>query len=206
MAKKTGRGQPAPAPPKSVAIRPLGRADWPVIEELFGDRGACGGCWCMTWRVPKGGKAWDECKGEPNRRAFRALVKAGQAHGMLAFADGRPVGWCSFGPAASFPRMLRSRVLARRRSETTWSVTCFFILPAWRGRGLSTRLLGEAVRRAFELGATEVEGFPAAPTATGRRLPAPFVWTGVPAIFRAAGFEEEPDPPGARPIYVKRSR
>src|SRR5262249_49234892 len=32
---------------------------WPALEELFGENGACGGCWCMVWRVQKG-ERWDE--------------------------------------------------------------------------------------------------------------------------------------------------
>ena len=193
-----------PADPlRGVEVRALQPTDWSAIEELFGANGACGGCWCMSWRVPTHGKAWEAAKGEPNRRAFRALVEAGDAHGVLAFADGSPVGWCSVGPAADFPRMLKSRVLARERTAGTWSVTCFFVRPAWRGKGLGVKLLEATVRRAFELGATEVEGFPANATT---RLPGAFVWTGVPAMFRAAGFAEEPDPPGARPLFVRRDR
>ena len=54
-------------------MRDLTPRDWPTIERLFGPRGACGGCWCMVWRV-SGGKAWLENKGEKNRRAFKRLV------------------------------------------------------------------------------------------------------------------------------------
>ena len=203
MAKASdARAGKAAAP--AIEVRPLERTDWAVVEELFGERGACGGCWCMLWRAPRGGRAFEEQKGEPNRAAFRALVEAGQVHGILAFAAGRPVGWCSFGPAASFPGLLRSRVLARPRSAGTWSVTCFFIARGWRGRGVGTRLLQAAVARAFALDAAEVEGFPAVPR-SGGQLPGPFAWTGVPALFEAAGFTAEPDPPGARPHYVRKA-
>jgi GNAT superfamily N-acetyltransferase len=217
MAKKTRRRSSTnaslPAPPSrpegadvpagAIGARPLEPTDWPVMEELFGETGACGGCWCMLWRVEKGGRSWEERKGETNRQAFRTLVEAGQAQGVLAFAGDRPVGWCSIGPARSFPRMLKSRVLDRPRTESTWSVTCFFIAKDWRGRGVSVRLLEAAVQLAASHGATEIEGFPVASGPDAKRRPGPFVWTGVPAIFRAAGFEETPDPPGTRPIYLK---
>jgi hypothetical protein len=32
-------------------IRPLTRDLWPALEDLFGDNGAVGGCWCMYWRI-----------------------------------------------------------------------------------------------------------------------------------------------------------
>ena len=66
-------------PGEPFTTRPLTRDDWPVIEALFGANGACGGCWCMWWRVPMGGKAWDAAKGSPNREAFRSLVQSGRA-------------------------------------------------------------------------------------------------------------------------------
>jgi GNAT superfamily N-acetyltransferase len=212
MARKPTR-QSSTNPPSAPAgadvtteplhVRPLETTDWSMIEELFGDRGACAGCWCMAWRVEKGGRTWEEAKGEKNRQAFRTLVESGEAQGVLAFAGQRPVGWCSISPAQSFPRMLNSRVLARPRTESTWSVTCFFIAKDWRGRGVSVKLLEAAVQLAARHGATEVEGFPVVSRSDAARLPGTFVWTGVPAIFRAVGFEEMPDPPGTRPIYLK---
>ena len=33
-----------------IALKILTPADWPVLEQLFGPRGATGGCWCMWWR------------------------------------------------------------------------------------------------------------------------------------------------------------
>jgi GNAT superfamily N-acetyltransferase len=193
----------ADVPAEAIRTRPLAPTDWPVIEELFGDKGACGGCWCMAWRVEKGGRTWEEGKGDKNRQAFRALVESGQAHGVLAFAGHRAVGWCSIGPARSFPRMLKSRVLDRPRTAATWSVTCFFIAKNWRGRGVSVKLLEAAVQLAASHGATEIEGFPVVSGPDAGRLPGSFVWTGLPAIFRSVGFVETPDPPGARPSYLK---
>ncbi len=104
-----------------LTTRPLTRNDWPVIEALFGANGACGGCWCMWWRVPMGGKVWEAAKGVPNREAFRSLVQSGRASGVLAFDGDRPVGWCAVGPRADFPRLERSKALARPWSDTTWS-------------------------------------------------------------------------------------
>ena len=43
---------------------------WADFEELFGERGATGGCWCMWWRLT--GREFDAQKGEGNRRAWHA--------------------------------------------------------------------------------------------------------------------------------------
>ena len=33
-----------------LTIRPLTPDLWPALEDLFGETGACNGCWCMYWR------------------------------------------------------------------------------------------------------------------------------------------------------------
>jgi hypothetical protein len=34
----------------NIKFRQLTLATWPDYEELFGKKGACGGCWCL-WRI-----------------------------------------------------------------------------------------------------------------------------------------------------------
>ena len=186
----------------SANLRPLEPTDWPLVEHLFGSNGACGGCWCMHWRVERGGKAWDNLKGDPNRRSLKALVETGEVYAILASLGDLPVGWCSFGPATSFPRLKNSRALARPRSDGVWSVICFYIPSKYRRLGLATRLLGAARERAFALGASEVEGFPVDPQSPEIPVPAAFAWTGVTAMFDAAGFRPVPRPDRARVIYA----
>jgi GNAT superfamily N-acetyltransferase len=191
--------------PAGVSIRPLTPGDWPTVEQLFGPKGACGGCWCMWWRLPTHGRAWREAVGEPNRRALRALIRAGQVHAVLAVHGEEAVAWCTFGPRESFPFLVKSRALARPAAAGRWSVVCFYLPPAWRRRGLGRALLEAATARAFALGAAEVEGFPVVPRKPGATIPAAFAWTGLPAQFEAAGFVRLKRAAGARPIYVRRA-
>ena len=183
-----------------ITVRPLKTDDWPSIVQLFGDKGACGGCWCMWPRVPRGGKLWQENKGKSNRDNFRRLIRAGRVYGVLAFAGDEPVGWCSFGPRQDFPRLETVRALKRQSTDGTWSIVCFYILPRWRGRGVATRLLEAATARAFALGAREIEGYPVVPK-TGR-MPGVFAWTGVPALFERQRYAELDRPEALRPIFV----
>lgn len=183
-------------------VRPLEPSDWPALAKLFGERGACGGCWCMCWRRPLG--EWERHKGQGNRDAFRRLVRSGRATGVLAFDGEEAVGWCSVAPRADFEALERKRSLATDWDERTWSVTCFFVDREWRGRGLGTKLLAGAVDVARAGGARRLEGYPAKPGKDG--LPPAFAWTGVPRLFERARFRPLPDPPGKRPIYVRNLR
>ena len=36
---------------RRLVARPLTAELWPALEDLFGERGACNGCWCMYWRI-----------------------------------------------------------------------------------------------------------------------------------------------------------
>jgi len=40
---------------KSIMLEfyPVTPARWPDFETLFGEKGACGGCWCMLWRLTR---------------------------------------------------------------------------------------------------------------------------------------------------------
>ena len=192
--------------PARLTFHPLTPDRWKDFETLFGERGACGGCWCMWPRVPQGGKSWHEAKGAKNRERFRRLVKAGKVHGVLAFDGEEPVGWCSFGPRSTFPRLERVRALQRQSSDTTWSIVCFYIPSRWRSRGVATKLLEAATKEAFALGATEIEGYPVIPAKAPEKVPAAFAWTGVPALFQGAGYQELNRPGVSQPIYLGRIR
>lgn len=185
-----------------LTVRSVGADGWPLIAELFGERGACGGCWCMWPRVSR--PLFEAGKGSGNRDALRRLVEAGAVHAVVAFAGAQPVGWCSFGPRATFPRLENARSLRRQGTADTWSIVCFYIPAAWRGQGVAGRLLAAATREARRRGAREIEGYPVRP-GRGGKLPGPFAWTGVPVLFDRAGYRPlEPTVVGKRPIYLKR--
>lgn len=174
--------------PDSVSaaeFHPLTPDRWSDLERLFGERGACGGCWCMWWRLSA--REYEDRKGEPNRRAFRAIVRSGAVPGVLAFVGGRPVGWCAVAPRSDLPRMDRSRILKPVDDVPVWSISCLFIEKSFRRQGLSAELLRAAFRLAADRGATVVEGYPVEPRGEG--IPDAFAWHGTASAFRQAGFE-----------------
>jgi len=183
-----------------ITCRPLRPDDWPVVEVLFGPRGACGGCWCTFWRHP-GQKAYEQGKGDGNRDLFHGLVASGRATGVIAYDGDTPVGWCAVAPRADLARVVNGRALKREAPPGTWSVHCFYIPAKRRGQGVATALLEAATAYAFSRGATEVEAYPVTPKAD--RMPAAFAYTGVPAMFERAGYT--PLTREGRAIWVARS-
>lgn len=182
-----------------ITTRALKKTDWPHVEALFGANGACGGCWCMFWRVPSGGAYWAEHKGAKNRKAFKALVESGAASGVLAFEGRTPVAWASVAPREDFAYFARTRTIPPAVREKTFSVTCFFVARSHRGRGVGAALLSEAIALARRNGAKVLEGYPSAPKSPGKQADA-FVHTGLPSMFEAAGFARAA-PAGAREVW-----
>jgi len=170
--------------PDRITFCPATPSRWPDVEALFGDRGACGGCWCMAWRLAPA--AWRAGKGAKNKRALKRLVTGGRAPGVLAYDGRTPVGWCAVAPRADYVHLARSRVLAPVDAQPVWSVSCLFVLKPYRRQGLSARLLDAAVAFAAHRGARIVEGYPTTPYSAS--APAPFLWTGTVSAFERAGF------------------
>lgn len=170
---------------------------WDDFERLFGSNGACGGCWCMSWRVAKG-ERWEDLKGDIARQRMQALVASGQAMGVLAYQGGEPVGWCSYGPRKDYPKLDRAPSLACEDADQVWSLPCFFVKKGHRGQGVAKALLAHALRSLEARGATIAETYPAKPPADGKPLPAAFAWTGPRRLFDEAGFEVAGNPDGGK--------
>jgi GNAT superfamily N-acetyltransferase len=188
---------PRKTPSQPLEVHALTPERWADLETLFGHNGACGGCWCMYWRLR--GSDFGRQKGEPNRQALRGLVQGGQVPGLLAYSEGRPVGWIAIEPREAYPRLERSRVLKPLDPEPVWSVTCFFVARPHRRKGVTVQLLRAAVEHARRHGARIVEGYPVEPKAG--EAPDVFVYTGLPGAFRKAGFREAARRSDTRPIY-----
>jgi len=177
-------------------VAPLTSDRWPDLVELFGPRGASGGCWCMWWRLPNAEFAGG--KGDRNRAALEEIVRAGKVPGLLAYDCDRAVGWCALGPRVDFPRLARSRILAPVDDALAWSVVCFFVDRHYRRRGVTLALLQAAKKYARSRGAAILEGYPV--DARDQKVVPAFAYTGLASAFAAAGFVEVARRSPTRPI------
>lgn len=136
---------------------------------------------------------------------MKKIVNSGTVPGIMAYALGQPVGWCSIGPREVFPRLERSRILKRVDQKPVWSVVCFVVTKPFRRQGISTKLLRAAVKYAEEQGARIVEGYPVEPKKAS--MPDLFAYHGLASTFRKAGFVEVAQRSATRPImrhYIKK--
>ena len=188
---------PEPKTPDiSLTFKPLTKSRQADFEKLFGERGACGGCWCMLWRLKNA--QFERQKGNQNKQAMKRLIQSGRVPGILAYDKKEPVGWCSVGPRSDFIRLENSKVLKKVDDQDVWSITCLFITKEYRRSGVSGRLLEEAAHYASKKGAKIVEGYPFDPKK--EKMPDPFVWTGLFKTYRKVGFVEVARRSPTRPI------
>ena len=171
---------------QGLKIEALTSANWQQFEELFGEKGACGNCWCMYYRLNKA----DFQAGKTDnatREAMYELVKANKPTGLMAFYEGRAIGWCAFAPREDFEKLQRSRVHKRIDELKVWSIPCFFIHKQFRRKGLSVAILKGIIKYAQTHGIHIIEAYPTIPTQ--EKLPDSFAWIGLYKSFERAGFE-----------------
>ena len=181
---------------QSLKTLPATPSRWDDLEKLFGERGACGGCWCMFWR--KSHKQYEADKGLKNKHQLKQIVIDGSKPGIIAYMGKEPVGWCAVAPREEYLALERSRILKPVDDQPVWSVSCLFVRKDFRRQGIASKLLSAAVEFARKQGAKIVEGYPVEPA--NDQMPDPFLWHGVPSAFEAAGFKEVLRRSKSRPI------
>jgi GNAT superfamily N-acetyltransferase len=175
-----------------LTVRPLTPDLWPALEDLFGELGACNGCWCMYWRI---GSAYRTRTREENKAAFREVVKRGPPPGLLAFDGDVPVGWCQLTPRDALPWLDRAWRLKRVDDLPVWSLSCLYVRKGHRRQGITSALIAAALKTARRAKAPALEAYPLdaneTPSASGG---------GFASTFQRLGFKTVARHVRARPI------
>jgi hypothetical protein len=179
-----------------LSFYPVTKEKWKDFVKLFGERGACGGCWCMWALLSK--KEFDANKGDGNKRKMKKLIDNKTEPGIIAYIDNEPIGWCAVSPRENYLRIENSRVLKRIDEQPVWSIPCFFIKKEFRRKGFSIEILKGAVEYCRKKGVKIIEGYPVEPYS--ENIPAAFAWNGIPSAFIRAGFKEVERRSRTRPI------
>jgi GNAT superfamily N-acetyltransferase len=178
----------------------LATVRWPDVEHLFRRGGQVKGCWCMWFR--QSAAAFRANWGKGNREALRELVADGREPGLIAYRDGRPIGWCSVAPRAEYPRLASSLIAKPVDDTAVWCLTCLYVIPGERRAGVTRELVRAACAHVAARGGTTVEAYPVDDTLGP--VPADDAYHGVVSLLCSEGFSEVARPTPKRPV-VRRS-
>ena len=185
----------------ALNVLPLASKRWPDLEDLFGPKGACYGCWCNHFRMPQ--KQRLPLLGEGARQLFEERVRKGPPPGVLAYDHETCVGWLQVGPRRDIPEWNNPRRAstplpdAPAEDERVWAASCFFVRKAWRGKGVTAALLDGAIIFARENGARLLE---AAPMDHEFKRSSEGLYVGPERVFLRAGFVEVARQKEGRPL------
>lgn len=127
-------------------------------QEAFSDNPGWASCYCYFYYAPHDQKDWETRTGPENRQGVSQLIQAGKMHGYLAYMDEKMVGWCNAGLRKNIPNIPVSD--GRPDADDVGVIVCFNIAPAYRGQGVATRLLEEALVDLRTQGVKTVEALP----------------------------------------------
>jgi GNAT superfamily N-acetyltransferase len=179
-----------------VDVRPLSPSlvdDYlALFDAAFADNPYWAGCYCAYYDDPCPDDEWvaDAGAAPAHRELKRTRIASGAAPGLLAFVDGRAVGWCNAGPRRAFVNLRVYGGAVDDPDEAVGSVMCFVVHPDHRRSGVASALLGATDGYFRSLGLDVAEAYPRENPPGNPAFP----WTaayykGTPSMFAQAGYE-----------------
>lgn len=169
-----------------IIVQAVDESSFADIQTIFGFKGEAARCQCQGYRLGWYVRHSDDVQGR--RELLRDQVIEG--HGLIAYLDGEPVGWCSLAPRSDYA-YLRQTVWKGRSEdkddEKIWAVTCFVTRAGFRHQGVSHALAASTVNLARKRGAQAVEAYPMKPE-PGKEVTWGDMHVGALSAFLDAGF------------------
>lgn len=170
---------------QELQIHPATPRRWADLRAVLAPKSAERACWCVAWRLPEHDFA--QITGEQREAYLRSLVSGDLSPGLLAYHDGRVVGWCNVGPRTAMGRLVDSPAAAGP-DASAWSVVCFAVRPGYQDLGVADELLRGAIEYAGQHGALVLEGYPIG--TADRRVSSSLVYVGTRDVFEREGFRQ----------------
>lgn len=141
-------------------------------------------CYCQYYHVDCSSAEWRQRSAEQNKALAEKNIESGLMRGLVAFDGDQMVGWVNVNDVNNYDLLKNDEELHKFPGRSAM-VVCFVIHPEYRGKGLASRMLAEAVEISRQ------EGF-------DRIIGRPFLWSahpqrqylGVPKMYEDLGFEE----------------
>src|SRR5207245_570120 len=114
-------------------------------DDAFADFQWWSACYCRFWDDPSDPEGES---GGDRRERYRALVtqliQRGRHRGLLAYADGRVVGWCNAKARLAYTMPRRIAQTPATDADGVGSTVCFIVAKDHRGKGVASALLDAA--------------------------------------------------------------
>lgn len=189
-----------------VVVVPANEAPWDDLQQVLGERGQASRCQCQRYKLQPG-ESFASFPAEDRSDRLRQQTncdhpESDTTSGLMAYLDGKPVGWCAVEPRTAYPGLLRnSRTAWAGRTEVktddnVWAVTCLLTRAGFRRRGVSRALAQAAVNFARERGARALESYPITVT----NVLTEELHVGTESVFADAGLTEVSRPSPRRAV------
>ena len=131
--------------------------------DAFTDNKKWSSCYCQCFYEDHTKITWSTRTAIENRSLAVERIDNSQMQGLLAYKDGKVVGWCN-AAARTLLHALDAEPIVD--AEQTGTILCFLVAPGMRGQGVATQLLDAACQHLRSQGLLWVEANPR-PNATG---------------------------------------
>ena len=125
--------------------------------EAFSDNHKWSSCYCQCFYEDHSKVHWASRTAEENRECASQRITRARMQGLLAYHEGRVVGWCNAAPRELL-HALDAEPIAN--PEQVGTIVCFLVAPSARGRGVATALLNVACQYLRAQGLLSVEANP----------------------------------------------
>ena len=130
-------------------------------RDAFRDFPGWQACYCMEQFLDVSEEEAAARTAAVNRRDMSEMIEQRRVTALLAYADGKPVGWCNYGATTTFAALMHRYGLNADDHAGVGSLACFVIAAPYRGHRVATRLLDAALDRLRHRGVKVVEAYPA---------------------------------------------
>jgi GNAT superfamily N-acetyltransferase len=153
-------------------------------RDAFRDFPGWQSCYCMETHRTQTDEEWAVRTAQDNRRDMTKKIKDGEVTALLAYVDGKPVGWCNYGETTRLNGVMHRFGLNASTQQGVGSLACFVIAAPYRNHGVASALLEAALERLRARGVKVAEAYPVKELKSAQSN-----YRGPLSMYTAAGFE-----------------